>query len=102
MERRPPGRVAAEPEDETAVSGYPQRAAVQAYLRSGRRGSEGEAALDQVSVKPDAIGADGSGADRQGQRQRESDYDAASPVSGSRAPTSIARRVAASAFRYAS
>lgn len=101
MERRPPGRVAAESEDETAVTGYPQRTVVQAYLRSRGRGPEDEAALDRVSVERDAIGA---GAERQDQRQRqrESGYDAASPADGSRAPTSIARRVAASAFRYAS
>lgn len=106
MERRPPGRVAAESEDETAVTGYPQRTVVQAYLRSRGRGPEDEAALDRVSVERDAIGAGGSGAERQDQRQRqrqrESGYDAASPADGSRAPTSIARRVAASAFRYAS
>ena len=102
MERRPSGRVAAESEDETAVTGYPQRTVVQAYLRSRGRGPEDEAALDRVSVERDAIGAGGSGAERQDQRQRESGYDAASPADGSRAPTSIARRVAASAFRYAS
>ena len=104
MERRPSGRVAAESEDETAVTGYPQRTVVQAYLRSRGRGAEDEAALDRVSVERDAIGAGGASAERQDQRQRqrESGYDAASPADGSRAPTSIARRVAASAFRYAS
>jgi len=104
VERRPSGRVAAESEDEAAVTGYPQRTVVQAYPGSGGRRPEDEAALDRVSVKRDASGAGGAGAERQDQRQRqrESGYDAASPAAGSRAPTSIARRVAASAFRYAS
>ena len=42
------GRVAAKPEDETAVAGYPHRSFVQAYPRSRGRRSKGETALDQV------------------------------------------------------
>ena len=102
------GRVAAKPEDETAVVGYPHQSFVQAYPRSRGRRSKGETALDQVPIEPDAIGIGGADADRQDQRKRESDYDpafrsdAASPVDDSRPPASAARRVAVRAFRYAS
>ena len=102
------GRLAAKAKYENAILADPYGPIVQTKLGTRWRGTEDQAALDQVSVEGDAVGAGGCGAEQQEQRQSDPDYGCLSRGGVASAAdfacrwTWVSRPVATSELRYAS